>query len=97
MISKNVEDEEIRVRLRQIVIVRTLDVLGCLGLVCNSPLLLRSWGGVHLQRCEWRGATVIGQMAQRQAVNALKGADFEGDGAQNSAQSQKAHVPQLAN
>ena len=25
----------------------------------------------------------IGQTAQRQAVNALRGADFEGDGAQN--------------
>lgn len=39
----------------------------------------------------------IGQTAQRLAVNALKGADFEGDGAQNWAQSQKARVRQLAN
>jgi integrase len=39
----------------------------------------------------------IGQSAQRQAVNALKGADFEGDGAQNWAQSQKAQVRLLAN
>lgn len=39
----------------------------------------------------------IGQTAQRQAVNALKGADFEGDGAQNWAQSQKPRVRQLAN
>jgi hypothetical protein len=29
----------------------------------------------------------IGQTAQRQAVNALKGADFDGDGAQNWAHS----------
>jgi hypothetical protein len=39
----------------------------------------------------------IGQTAQRQAVNALKGADFDGDGAQNWAQSQKARVRELAN
>jgi len=39
----------------------------------------------------------IGQTAQRHAVNALKGADFEGDGAQNWAQSQKARTRQLAN
>ena len=39
----------------------------------------------------------IGQTAQRQAVNALKGADFDGDGAQNWAQSQKARMRQLAN
>lgn len=39
----------------------------------------------------------IGQTAQRQAVNALRGADFEGDGAQNWAQSQKPRVRQLAN
>jgi integrase len=39
----------------------------------------------------------IGQTAQRQAVNALKGAHFEGDGAQNWAQSQKLRVRQLAN
>jgi integrase len=39
----------------------------------------------------------IGQTAQRQAVNALKGADFDGDGAQNWAQSQKPRVRQLAN
>ena len=39
----------------------------------------------------------IGQTAQRQAVNALRSAHFDGDGAQNWAQSQKARVPQLAN
>ena len=39
----------------------------------------------------------IGQSAQREAVNALRGADFEGDGAQNWAQSQKVQVRQLAN
>jgi integrase len=39
----------------------------------------------------------IGQAAQRQAVNALKGADFGGDGAQNWAQSQKARTRQLPN
>jgi integrase len=39
----------------------------------------------------------IGQTAQRQAVNALNGADFQGDGAQNWAQSQKPRVRQLAN
>jgi integrase len=39
----------------------------------------------------------IGQTAQRQAVNALKGAHFEGDGAQNWAQSQKLGTRQLAN
>jgi hypothetical protein len=39
----------------------------------------------------------IGQTAQRQAVNALKGADFEGDGAQNWAHSQKPHMRQLSN
>jgi integrase len=39
----------------------------------------------------------IGQTAQRHAVNALKGADFEGDGAQNWAQSQTARLRQLAN
>jgi integrase len=39
----------------------------------------------------------IGQAAQRQAVNALRGADFGGDGAQNWAQSQKARTRQLAN
>ena len=38
-----------------------------------------------------------GQTAQREAVNALRGADFEGDGAQNWAQSQKPRVRQLAN
>jgi integrase len=39
----------------------------------------------------------IGQTAQRQAVNVLKGADFEGDGAQNWAHSQKPRMRQLAN
>ncbi len=39
----------------------------------------------------------IGQTAQRQAVNALKGADFEGDGAQNWAHSQKPRMRQLSN
>jgi integrase len=39
----------------------------------------------------------IGQIAQRHAVNALKGADFDGDGAQNWAQSQTARLRQLAN
>ena len=39
----------------------------------------------------------IGQSAQRQAVNALNEAGFQGDGAQNWAQSQKARVKQLAN
>jgi integrase len=39
----------------------------------------------------------IGQSAQRQAVNALKGADFKGDGAQNWAHSQKPRMRQLAN
>jgi hypothetical protein len=39
----------------------------------------------------------IGQTAQQQAVNALKGADFEGDGAQNWAHSQKPRVRQLSN
>jgi integrase len=39
----------------------------------------------------------IGQAAQRHAVNALKGADFDADGAQNWAQSQKARIRQLAN
>ena len=39
----------------------------------------------------------IGQAAQRQAVAALSGADFEGDGAQNWAQSQKVAAGQLAN
>jgi Phage integrase family len=39
----------------------------------------------------------IGQTAQRQAVNALRGADFKGDGAQNWAQSQRPRVRQLAN
>jgi integrase len=39
----------------------------------------------------------IGQSAQRQAVNALKGADFEGDGAQNWAHFQKPRMRQLAN
>lgn len=39
----------------------------------------------------------IGQTAQRVAVNALKGADFEGDGAQNWAHSQKPRMRQLSN
>jgi hypothetical protein len=39
----------------------------------------------------------IGQTAQRQAVSALKGADFAGDGAQNWAHSQKTRMRQLAN
>src|SRR5215813_4382284 len=39
----------------------------------------------------------IGQTAQRQAVNALNEAGFQGDGAQNWAQSQKARTRQLAN
>ena len=39
----------------------------------------------------------IGQAAQRQAVQALSGADFEGDGAQNWAQSQTAAMTQRAN
>lgn len=39
----------------------------------------------------------IGQAAQRQAVNALKGADFGGDGAQNWAHSQKPRIRQLSN
>jgi integrase len=39
----------------------------------------------------------IGQGAQRQAVNALQGANFDGDGAQNWAQSQKVRPRQLAN
>jgi integrase len=39
----------------------------------------------------------IGQAAQRQAVNALNEAGFQGDGAQNWAQSQKPRVRQLAN
>jgi hypothetical protein len=39
----------------------------------------------------------IGQSSQRQAVNALNEAGFQGDGAQNWAQSQKPRVPQLPN
>jgi len=39
----------------------------------------------------------IGQTAQRQAVNALRSADSQTDGAQNWAQSQKARVKQLSN
>ena len=39
----------------------------------------------------------IGQTAQRQAVNALKGVNFEGDGAQKWAHSQKAQMRQIAN
>jgi len=39
----------------------------------------------------------IGQTAQRHAVNALDEAGFQGDGAQNWAQSQKARVRQLPN
>jgi integrase len=39
----------------------------------------------------------IGQTAQRQAVNALNEAGFQGDGAQNWAQSQMPRVRQLAN
>jgi integrase len=39
----------------------------------------------------------IGQSAQRHAVNALSGANFEADGAQNWAQSQTARMRQLAN
>jgi integrase len=39
----------------------------------------------------------IGQTAQRQAVNALNETGFQGDGAQNWAQSQKPRVRQLAN
>jgi hypothetical protein len=39
----------------------------------------------------------IGQAAQRQAVNALRAAGIEADGAQNWAQSQKARMKQLAN
>ena len=39
----------------------------------------------------------IGQTAQRQAVNALSEAGFQGDGAQNWAQSQTPRVRQLAN
>jgi hypothetical protein len=39
----------------------------------------------------------IGQAAQRQAVNALRGAEIETDGAQNWAQSQKARVRQIPN
>ena len=39
----------------------------------------------------------IGQSAQRQAVNALSDAGFQGDGAQNWAQWQKTRVRQLAN
>jgi hypothetical protein len=38
-----------------------------------------------------------GQAAQRQAVNALKGADFGGDEAQNWAHSQKPRIRQLSN
>ena len=39
----------------------------------------------------------IGQTAQRQAVNALNEAGFQGDGAQNWAQSQTLRVRQLPN
>jgi hypothetical protein len=39
----------------------------------------------------------IGQTAQRQAVNALKEAGFQGDGAQNWAQSQMTRMKQLPN
>lgn len=39
----------------------------------------------------------IGQTAQRQAVNALKEAGFQGDGAQNWAQSQRVRMRQLPN
>jgi integrase len=39
----------------------------------------------------------IGQTAQRQAVNALNEAGFQGDGAQNWAQSQTSRVRELAN
>jgi integrase len=39
----------------------------------------------------------IGQAAQRDAVNALRGADFDADGAQKWAQSQKARERPLAN
>jgi integrase len=39
----------------------------------------------------------IGQSSQRQAMNALSEAGFQGDGAQNWAQSQKPRVRQLAN
>jgi integrase len=39
----------------------------------------------------------IGQTAQRQAVDALRASNFDGDGAQNWAQSQKARPRQLAN
>jgi hypothetical protein len=39
----------------------------------------------------------IGQTAQRQAVNALSEAGFQGDGAQKWAQSQTQRLRQLAN
>ena len=39
----------------------------------------------------------IGQTPQPQAVDALKEVDFEGDGAQNWAQSQRPRLRQLAN
>src|ERR1700730_3406301 len=85
---------------RKFATVSSVDFTGCTrmletGVPLSVVATIMGWSPSTTVRMSRRyGHT--GQSAQRQAVDALKGADFEGDGAQNWAHSQKPRIRQLS-